>query len=295
MQLSRRVLSVFLLSVIFSSVSAQGVSDYKQEIAAWDKKRLEGLKSENGWVNLAGLFWLKPGENKFGSDASNEVVYNGPGFPSKAGKFIVGEKEVKWISEKAVTVSLRGNDATEALAFHVDSSRAPQFTLGSYRWNIIKREDKIGIRFRDLNSPALKALNHIPRYDADTKWKVKAVFEPTLFKTIPITNVLGQTSQQPSPGRLVFEIAGKKYTLDALDEGPGDLFVIFGDDTNGDETYPSGRFIYVPRPDAQGVTYIDFNKSINPPCAFTSFATCPLPPRQNILSLRVEAGEKKTH
>ncbi len=294
MQLNRQIICVFVFSVLFSSVSAQGIS-YKDEIAAWDKKRLASLKSENGWVNLAGLFWLKPGENTFGSDASNQVVYTGTGFPEKAGKFIVGEKEVKWISNTSSKVSIKGNIVTETVAFHIDSARAPQFSLGSYRWNIIKREDKIGVRFRDLNSAALNALTHISKYDADVKWKIKAVFEPTLFKTIPITNVLGQTTQQASPGRIVFEIAGKSYKLDALDEGPGDLFVIFGDDTNQDETYPSGRFIYVPRPDAKGVTYIDFNKSENPPCAFTSFATCPLPPRQNILPFRIDAGEKKTH
>jgi hypothetical protein len=295
MRLNRGILCFFFLSVLVTAVSAQGAADYKKEIAAWDKKRLESLKSDNGWVNLAGLFWLKPGENRFGSDQSNEVVFRGKGFPAVAGNFIVEEKEVKWVSTNPSLVSIKGNIVTEAIAFHIDSARTPQFSLGSYRWNIIKREDKIGVRFRDLNSAALNVLAHIPRYEADIKWKIKAVFEPTLFKTIPITNVLGQTTQQASPGRIVFEIAGKTYKLDALDEGPGDLFVIFGDGTNGDETYPSGRFIYVSRPDANGKTSIDFNKSENPPCAFTSFATCPLPPRQNILNIRIEAGEKKTH
>lgn len=294
MQVNRRMIGVFVLSVFFTSLSAQGVS-YKEEIASWDQKRLVSLKSESGWVNLAGLFWLKPGENSFGSDASNEIVYTGTGFPAVAGKFIVSEKEVKWISHTPSKVSIKGNIVTETIAFHIDSARTPLFSLGSYRWSVIKREEKIGVRFRDLNSALLTSLNHIPRYDADIKWKLKAVFEPTLFKTIPITNVLGQTTQQASPGRIVFEIAGKTYKLDALDEGPGDLFVIFGDDTNGDETYPSGRFMYVPRPDANGVTTIDFNKSFNPPCAFTAFATCPLPPRQNILPVKIDAGEKKTH
>lgn len=284
---------IFLFS--FEVVSAQTERSYQEEIGLWDKKRLESLKSESGWVNLAGLFWLKQGDNRFGSDSSNDIVYSGKGFPGRVGKFIVGDQEVKWVSELGVPVFVKGNQVDQALAFHKDSLRAPQFSVGSYRWNIIKREDRIGVRFRDLNSEALKTLLHIPRYAPDIKWKIKAKFEPTLFKTIAITNVLGQTNQQSSPGYLVFEIGGRKYTLDVLDEGPGDYFVIFGDDTNGDETYPSGRFIYVMRPDAQGNTYIDFNKSFNPPCAFTQFATCPLPPRQNILNIRVEAGEKKTH
>jgi uncharacterized protein (DUF1684 family) len=111
-------------------------------------------------------------------------------------------------------------------------------------------------------------------------------------KNIFITNILGQTNAQQSPGKLIFSIGGQQYSLDALDEGGEDLFIVFGDATSGEETYPSGRFLYVKKPDASGNTVIDFNKAINPPCAFTKYATCPLPPSQNILPIRVPAGEK---
>jgi len=110
-----------------------------------------------------------------------------------------------------------------------------------------------------------------------------------------ITNVLGQTTAQNAAGKLVFQLKGVSYQLDALDEGGEELFVIFGDATNGNETYPNGRFIYVPKPDANGHTVIDFNKAFNPPCAFTVYATCPLPPKQNILPLALKIGEKKFH
>jgi hypothetical protein len=115
--------------------------------------------------------------------------------------------------------------------------------------------------------------------------------KPTFPTYIPITNVLGQTTPQPSPGKLVFDLKGVRLTLDALEEGEG-LFLLFADETNGGETYPSGRFLYTGKPGPDGFVELDFNRSINPPCAFTAFATCPLPPRQNRLPLSIKAGEK---
>jgi len=106
-----------------------------------------------------------------------------------------------------------------------------------------------------------------------------------------ITNVLGQTTAEDYAGKISFEYQGKNYVLDAISEGPGDLFVVFGDATNGINTYHTGRFMYVSRPDSNGNTFIDFNKAFNPPCAYTAFATCPIPPKQNILPFKVTAGE----
>jgi len=124
------------------------------------------------------------------------------------------------------------------------------------------------------------------------EWRLEARLEqPPLPKQIAITNVLGQTSQEPSPGEVVFTVNGQEYRLDALEEGE-ELFIIFADKTNGTDTYGAGRYLYMPKPDASGKTYIDFNKAYTPPCAFTGFATCPLPPKQNFLSIAVPAGEK---
>lgn len=141
----------------------------------------------------------------------------------------------------------------------------------------------------------VKTFTGIERYPTDINWNLPAKLEPSLGKTIEITNVLGQTAPQPSPGKLVFTIKGKTYKLAAIDEGGENLFIIFGDATSGNETYPAGRFVYVKKPDANGNTYIDFNKAFNPPCAFTDFATCPLPPIQNRLALAITAGEKTFH
>jgi uncharacterized protein (DUF1684 family) len=170
---------------------------------------------------------------------------------------------------------------------------ATEVRYGPLKWTIIKRDSQFAIRLRNLQSPAIKDFKGIERFTIDPSWNIKAVMQENVTPVfIPITNVLGKTSNQQSPGKLSFTINGKQYTLDALDGGKDELFIIFGDETNGDQTYPSGRYMYIKRPGADGVTYIDFNKAYNPPCAFTSYATCPLPPKQNILPVAVTAGEK---
>jgi uncharacterized protein (DUF1684 family) len=153
----------------------------------------------------------------------------------------------------------------------------------------------MGVRLRDLGHPSLKSFKGIDRFPVDAAWKLEAILKTdSIRKTIPIRNVLGQTTEQYSPGKLQFTIEGKLYSLDALEE-EDQLFIIFGDQTNGESTYPSGRFVYVAKPGPDGKTVIDFNKSYNPPCAFTPHATCPLPPRQNQLPLSIVAGEKNFH
>jgi uncharacterized protein (DUF1684 family) len=287
----------FLISVlsVFSSIAQQSKKEYKKEIERWDVERLESVKSPTGWVNLAGLFWLKNGKNNFGSASTNELVFSNDGFPSILGTFELNDEKVKWITASGNEVWYKKNKVDEMEIFNIDSVISPTLSYSTYRWNIIKREDKIGVRFRDLNNPALAALTHINRFDANPKWKINAYLEPSSFSTVAITNVLGQTYQQASPGKIVFEIDGKTYKLDAVEEGPELLQVIFGDETNGIESYPSGRFLYVTRPGADGKVVIDFNKAFNPPCAFSTFATCPLPPKQNILPIRIVAGEKNVH
>jgi uncharacterized protein (DUF1684 family) len=198
------------------------------------------------------------------------------------------------VAENNTPIQVNDKPVKEALIYAKDSStRVPVVSYGSLRWTIIRRDDRIGVRLRDLKSPQLAAFTGIDSYPADTSWRIAAVLQaPAQPQTIAITNVLGQTSQQISPGRLAFTVGNSSYTLDALDEGGDELFVIFADETSGKTTYPSGRFLQVKKPAADGRTTIDFNKAYNPPCAFTNYATCPLPPRQNVLPFAVSAGEK---
>jgi len=262
---------------------------------AWHQKRIQDLKAPNGWVNLVGLLWLSPGKNKFGSAFSNQIIFQHKDMPDQAGTFNWENGTVNWVSQKAVATKMNDSLIQEAILFSANEKQAPQISLGSLRWNLIKREEKIGIRLRDVNAPALKKFNSVPYYPINAKYRVDAVLEKPVSNKLMITNVLGQTTAQETPGRLVFQINGVTYKLDALDEGGDDLFVIFGDATNEKETYPTGRFMYVPKPDATGHTVIDFNKAFNPPCAFTVHATCPLPPKQNILPIALKIGEKKFH
>ncbi|HQR91848.1 MAG: hypothetical protein B7Y15_04075 [Bacteroidetes bacterium 24-39-8] len=276
-------------------LSAQKTTAYQDSIVAWHQKRIQDLKAPDGWVNLVGLLWLNPGKNTFGSAKSNQLMYQHKDMPAQAGSFNWENGTVNWVSQKGVATKIKDSLMQEAILFSENSKEAPQIALGSLRWNLIKRESKIGIRLRDLNAPALKKFKAVPYYPIDMKYRVDAVLEKPVSNQLMITNVLGQTTAQETPGRLVFQINGITYKLDALDEGGDELFVIFGDATNEKETYPTGRFMYVPKPDATGHTVIDFNKAFNPPCAFTVHATCPLPPKQNILPIALKIGEKKFH
>jgi uncharacterized protein (DUF1684 family) len=158
----------------------------------------------------------------------------------------------------------------------------------------ISRQGRLAIRVKDPETDARRAFRGLTYFPVDPSWRIEARVEDNAApKPITVPNVLGAETSEPSPGTLVFERGGKTYRLTpVLEEGETDWFVIFGDATNGHDTYGAGRFLYVP-PAVDGRTVIDFNKAYNPPCVFTDYATCPLPPPQNRLPIRVEAGEKE--
>jgi hypothetical protein len=269
---------------------------YEKEIQDWDQKRNAALKQQDGWLNLAGLFWLEKGENCFGSNPKAKLNFVHPTMPNILGCFIWKEQKIDWMPQSGIIMKeANGHPFQNGKIFDLDSAQGTTLQWGQFLFTIIKREEKIGLRFRDLKSPNLLSFKGNPRFPADTQWKLKASFLPSYGKKIPITNVLGQTSLLPSPGKIVFNFKGETYKLDAIDEGGSELFIIFGDATSGIDTYPAGRFMYIPKPDANNQTLIDFNKAFNPPCAYTDFATCPLPPQQNILNLEIKAGEKTIH
>jgi len=289
----------FLLACMIVSCNTKQSSEvdfdlnaYKTEIEQWHQKRIADLKSANGWLNLAGLFWLKEGVSTFGSDESNDIVFPKDKIPAKAGLFLLQNGVVTITSLPEVKIFSNEKPIKTGVIFHSDSTRQPTLAHGSLQWFIIKRDNQFGVRLRDLESTTVTEFQGIGRYEVDPEFRGEAMLETSSVpKKIDITNVLGQTTAQDSPGTLVFKINGKEYRLDALEEGE-ELFVIFGDPTNEKETYPSGRYVYADKPGADGKTILDFNKAYNPPCAFTPFATCPLPPLQNVLPIAITAGEK---
>lgn len=270
--------------------------NYSKQLDAWHKQRVESLRSENGWLNLAGLFWLKEGLNTVGSDPNSALLFPTGKAPKKLGQIRLVDGTVTFAATPGVVVKDEAGQllSGEKVIFAGAQSKPIILNYGSLRWFVIKRGSRYAIRLRDLNSPFLSDFKGIDRFPADPAYRVTARLErPTHARTIPILDVTGQTAQQPLVGTLMFELGGKTHRLDAVAEGPDKLFILFADETNAHDTYGSGRFLYADVPDSDNTVTLDFNQSINPPCAFTPYATCPLPPKQNRLALAVRAGEKR--
>jgi len=266
---------------------------YQAEIDAWHVQRLEKVKAPNGWLNLVGLYWLKSGMNTFGSGENNNIVFPKGKIAEQAGYFLVKGNVVDIHINDGVSIAINGNPVAEQTIFHPDSTKTIILKSGSLRWNIIKRDSELGIRLRDDESETIKSFSGIERFPVDPEYRVEATFEKSdSSRTIEITNVLDQTTPQRSPGSIVFEIKGTQYRLDVLEGGKEEYFVIVSDATSGKETYAGGRFMYVKHPDISEKIIVDFNKAYNPPCVFTPYATCPLPPAQNVLPVEIKAGEK---
>jgi hypothetical protein len=276
--------------------AAAGGASYEQELEQWKAKRLANLKSEDGWLSLIGLFWLKEGENRFGSDPTNDIVLPEGKSPALAGTLRLAAGKVTLEAKPDAKVTSGGRPvAGTPLELKSDEDGEPTLLeLGSLSFHVVKRGERLGLRVRDRENPARAEFKGTEYYPADGRWVLSARFEPyEPPKRVPILNVLGMETEETSPGRLAFEVGGREYRLEALKEkGEEQLFIIFADQTSGKETYGAGRYLYADPPDREGRVSLDFNRAYSPPCAFTRYATCPLPPAQNRLPLRVEAGEK---
>ncbi|HYY57898.1 MAG TPA: DUF1684 domain-containing protein [Pyrinomonadaceae bacterium] len=269
---------------------------YRQQLERWHTERAAELKGEDGWLTLVGLYWLKEGENRLGSDPSNSIVLPQGKAPGFAGTLWLDKGVVKLEPSPQAVIKHDERVVESPLVLEADASGKPTvLTLGTLSFYVIKRGDQLGLRVKDRENPARASFAGLDYFPVDLKWLITARFEPyNPPKMIPIVNVLGMVEEQASPGRVVFDVAGKTYGIDAIAEkGSKELFLIFKDETSGKETYGAGRYLYADAATPQGTVTLDFNKAHNPPCAYTVYATCPLPPSQNRLALRVEAGEKQ--
>jgi uncharacterized protein (DUF1684 family) len=248
---------------------------YRSEMAEWRRQRETELLADGGWLTVTGLFWLHEGVNRFGSGAANEIVLPDDAALKSGGTFDLDHGKV--------VVRMDG----ESREVRADS--ADIVTLGSLSLFVIRRGERYGIRLKDRNSRLRKEFTGLRYFPVTESYRVSARFVPDARK-IPIANILGQTDDMPSPGYVEFELEGKKLRLTPVEESPNELFFIFRDLTSGRETYGSGRFLHTAMP-KDGQVELDFNKAYNPPCAFTPYATCPLPPKQNRLPVRIPAGE----
>jgi uncharacterized protein (DUF1684 family) len=266
---------------------------WRQEVEAFRKERFENLKKEDGWFTLVGLFWLDEGENAFGSDPGGKVILPEGKAPKTAGVLVRKGETVELRAAPGTKITSDGKPATHLVLASDASGKPTTLEMGPLSFFVIQRGDRIGVRIKDKESAALAAFHGLDTYPIQRAWRIDARFEPyNPPKPVQIPNILGQVIDDTSPGAIVFDWQGKTYRLDALGSTEEGLSLIFADETNGKETYGAGRFLET-RPPKDGKVVIDFNLAYNPPCAFTAFATCPLPPAQNKLALRVEAGEKK--
>lgn len=267
-------------------------SAWYEEVEAWHRDRIEQLKADRGWLRLNGLYWLKEGEQSFGSGSNAQIRFPAKSWPPLAGIYKVRNDSV---SIKIITHldirDERGNLIRDGLIYTPDSQRI--LTYRGLTWFVIRRGDKLGIRLYDENSPHLQHFEGIDRYDVDPKWRIKAEFTPESDgRAVIIENILGDTMEWEVGGKLHFDFDGKTVSLITFERGDR-LFIPFADATSGNETYSGGRFLMIGRPLNGKPAILDFNQSYNPPCALNPYTTCPIPPQENRKDFPIRAGEKK--
>jgi len=290
-------LSVLAFATVFSGCEGAppviDEAEYGRSMAKFKVDRRHEIGGPDGWITLVGLFWLVPGANAVGSGASNPVRLPADRAPARLGTLWVHGDSVRFSAAPGSSVTADSQPATD-IAMRYDAHRATILSSGSLSMTVLERGGKLGLRVRDSAHPSRAAFADVSYFPVDTAWRMRGkLVRHAQPETLQIVNVLGMVSPQASAGTLEFAAGGKSHRLDVYHEGTDSsyYFVLFKDSTSARETYPAGRYLKVVAADMHDRVVIDFNRAYNPPCAFTAFATCPLPPRQNALALRITAGE----
>ena len=281
----------FLLLALLLAAPALAVDDYPKAVEAHRAERVARLTTPTGWLTVVGLPWLSAGDNTVGTAADNALKLAG-GPPYLGVVTLAADGKVHFTPAPSALVQVDGADGPAELRYQGEG-KPSLVTSGTLSFFVIQRNEKIGLRVKDSAAAARAHFLGLDYFPTDPSWRIEAAWVP--FETpreIKVTNILGQVSPGSVPGKAVFTRAGQTYELLPIDEGPGEpLFFVISDQTSGAETYGACRFVYADQP-KDGKVVLDFNFAQNPPCAFTAFATCPLPPKENRLPIRVEAGEK---
>jgi uncharacterized protein (DUF1684 family) len=270
---------------------------YLAQIEAWRAERLASLTADNGWLTVVGLFWLHPGENRFGTDPGNEVVLPGKGTAAIAGTLELRQDGTVLLHPGPGTrVTVAGSPATERLLASDRGGKPDVLAAGAVRFYLIERGGKVAVRVKDPHSVRRVSFAGIRCFPVDPAYRVEGAFEPyPAPREVAVATAQGPEQKMLAPGLVRFQLGGRSLSLEPFISSPDDpgFFFVFRDATSGTETYGAGRFLDTPAPKAPSrVVVLDFNQAYSPPCAFTPYATCPLPPRQNELPVRIEAGEK---
>lgn len=271
---------------------------YEQQVLDWRVGRVQRLTKPDGWLSLVGMHWLDIGNTRVGSAADNGTRLDVG--PAHVGVVSVGKDgSITLLPEQAAGITVDGKPAIGSVKLVPDADPVAEqsvvgFNRGDASFVVVKRGDRYALRVRDALAPTRTGFPGIPYFDIDPSFRLAASFTPhPTGSKIDIVNILGMVEPMDNPGTVTFQKDGKSYTLEAVDEGDHRLFLIYADRTSGHDSYAAARFLYAAYPDATGKTIVDFNQGYNPPCAFTPYSTCPMPPLQNRLDLAITAGEKK--
>jgi uncharacterized protein (DUF1684 family) len=284
--------AVLSLAVLLgSAAAAPPAKDFLRMENEWRAKRQNSLTKPDGWLAVAGLFWVHDGVLSIGSDPQSDVVLPA-GAPRRLGKLHVEKGVVALEALPGTGATMNGKPFTRAVIRPDIDENPGSVQIGSLLLTVIRRMDRTGIRMRDPNAATRRNFTGCKWFPALEKWRIRAkwVAYPSP-KKIRITNILGMTDEEPSPGYAEFAVNGRTVRLEPIADDTGALSFMFKDATSGKMTYAQGRFLDTDKP-KDGAVILDFNQAYNPPCAFIAFATCPLPPKQNTLPVAIEAGEK---
>jgi uncharacterized protein (DUF1684 family) len=281
-----------LLGLLAAAPAFAADPPYVKSVEDWRAHAEQSLRKDNGWLTLAGRYVMKPGINTFGTGDKNDIVFPSGLGPERMGTVTVEPGQVFVKLEPGLTMVKDGIPMTDKV-MGTDLENRDWVSMGRAAFHVIERDGKYVLRLADNESAVRGHFGGRVWYGVDKGYLVRAKFvayQPA--RKIAIVNILDEVSDETAPGYVEFKLKGKTYRLDGLDEDDG-LFIILRDDTAGRTTYQSGRFLYVEKKPKPGETFmLDLNRVYNPPCAFSEFTTCPLPPKQNILKVKIEAGEK---
>lgn len=287
------MLTKALLLAALAATAVVTADAHRAEVEKWQAERLARLQRPDGWLSLVGLHWLEQGPQSIGSAPGNDIVLAAG--PARLGTIESDGKTVTLALAEGVDAKI-GDGTARRATLASDATGAPTMVaFGSANFHVIERSGRLALRVKDANAKSRTGFLGLEYYDIDPAFRFDAKYVPhEPGRTIPIANIIGTLDPMPNPGAVEFEKDGKTYRLEAVDEGDGQLFLIFADRTSGKETYGAGRFLYAaPPPEGSDRVVVDFNRAYNPPCVFTPHATCPLAPPENRLDLAVTAGEKR--
>jgi len=284
--------SLLVLVACLGAIAAVGDDRFREENEGWRQKREADLKADDGWLTVSGLFWLRPGETRIGSDPSNDILLPAHA-PASVGTLNLREGRAEFRSAPNVTVTRNGKPFDQGELRSDADSQPDTLAVGDVKLILLKRGDRLAIRLKDNQRPFRTSFAGLRWFPVRDDWRIQAKFVayPTTTKLVMDT-IVGVTEEEESPGYVTFERGGKVYQLQAAAQKNGSLWFVFRDGTSGRTTAGGARQLYADSPKGDQVV-LDFNKAVNLPCSYIPYATCPLAPPQNRLSLAIEAGELK--